>query len=132
MRLKVQCYDTRENKVLFFVAINFSWLIDATAHRVDSRRMILFPASCARYLKVFRADLKQPPETNGHEEGTGQSQELPVKTKRNKTVSVNFNLERSIISGRRRGEVNGVRKTEPGGGVTKLVQDLSAMKNKPY
>jgi len=81
---KVQCYDTRENKVLFFVAINFSWLIDATAHRVDSRRMILFPASCARCLKVFRADLKQPPETNGHEEGTGQSQALPVKTKRKK------------------------------------------------
>lgn len=77
--------------------------------------MILFPASCARYLKVFRADLKQPPGTNGHEEGTGQSQALPVKTKRKKTVSVNFNLERSIISGGRRGEVNGVRKTERGG-----------------
>ena len=49
---------------------------------------MLLPASCARYLRVFRADLKQPPERNDPEEGRGQSQVSPVRIKRKKeTVS---------------------------------------------
>ena len=49
---------------------------------------MLLPASCARYLRVFLADLKQPPETSDPEEGWGQSRVSPVRIKRKKeTVS---------------------------------------------
>ena len=77
---------TQEKMKLFSlnIVISFSWFIDATAHRVDSRRMTLFPASCSRCLRVFRADLKQPPEPNDPEEGRGQSPVLPVTIKRRK------------------------------------------------
>ena len=97
--------ETRENNVNFFVAINWC----------TSRRVMLLPASCARYLRVFRADLKQPPETNDPEEGRGQSQVSPVKIKRKKrqlVVPINFDLDSSITSGRPSSPKRG------GGGVT--------------
>lgn len=74
---KVQCFEARENNVHFFVAINWC----------TSRRVMLLPASCARYLRVFRADPKQPPERNDPEEGRGQSQVSPVRIKRKKRDS---------------------------------------------
>ena len=79
-----------QEKIKFFslnIVISFSWLMDATTHRVDSRRMTPFPASCARCLRVFRAGLKQPPEPNDPEEGRGQSQVLPVTIKRRKAFN---------------------------------------------
>ena len=80
-----------QEKIKFFslnIVISFSWLMDATTHRVDSRCMTPFPASCARCVRVFRAGLKQPPEPNDLEEELGQSPVLPVTIKRRNTFNI--------------------------------------------
>ena len=82
-----------QEKIKFFfrfslnIAISSSFLIGATAHRLDSRRMTPFPASCAHCLRVYRADLKQPLEPNDPDEGRGQSPVLPVTIKRRKAFN---------------------------------------------